>query len=942
VGRVRTAARVVTGAAGTVAVSVAANQVLSEGRLSWNWAYVSIGLAILAGWYGEVLAAPAPTARPPRWRRRTYVRQVRASVEDMEILGVATQSEFTLRMRQVYVDVSLEPKPGHEIAREPYVGAAPLGRPGERRSLESFLNERTRGVLAVIGGPGSGKTTLVRNTALELCGRRRPLPILMYLRDHAAMILAGSPPDLSRVATSAGWLDGKVPAEWVSQCLDRGGCVVLLDGLDEVADEADRGRVVAWIQRQVQRYPDNRWVVTSRPHGYRSSPLPAAEMLQVRRFTGEQISRFLHGWYTAIEGRAANGASPHVRKVAEGKADDLLGRLSATPALYDLAANPLLLTMIANVHRYRGQLPGSRAALYAEMYDVLLHRRQEARNLTDATGLRGPQKERVARDLALAMMQAKVRDLPAAAASEAVGGALRALPGDVEPLTFLEEARKSGLLVEREHGVYGFAHLSMQEYLAAARIGPADVGLLIDNVADSWWRETTLLWASDNDATPVVTACLASGTIGALSLAFDCADGAEVDPGVREQLEDMLIDLESTDEPDRLRLLAGIAALRSLREVIRLDEDIAMCARPVPRSLYALFVRHETAAGHYTISADQNGDGPASGLWAGDVGRFVTWLNSLFDDGTAYRLPTDEELADPAAGLVADLRRGTAWACGDRRPRRQTRRAIGLNLQQVRRQVVLDRRSTTSYLRLALTEALRHNAGRVLAYSELLRRALRPGHPDLEFVRTCALVRTLDRARHAALGSVHHPEFFAAAIERVRAFGFPVDLAKDVDLPITFAQARDSARVLAADLAGDRGFRALDIDQALETALDRAFHDTDRLLVRDLDINREHGERLEIELSLANHHQLDDIYVDDLTVTLDLVGDLATASWPLDTVPLPLAVRAYGDLLSSWVPAPWNGKPGEFLNNFDYALVALQGLAEGEVTHNDVLLLVRA
>ncbi|MEU7661934.1 hypothetical protein AB0B60_26120, partial [Streptomyces lincolnensis] len=33
-------------------------------------------------------------------------------------------------------------------------------------------------------------------------------------------------------------------------------------------------------------------------------------------------------------------------------------------------ANPLLLTMIANVHRYRGQLPGSRAELYAEMCDA--------------------------------------------------------------------------------------------------------------------------------------------------------------------------------------------------------------------------------------------------------------------------------------------------------------------------------------------------------------------------------------------------------------------------------------------------------------------------------------------------------------------------------------------------------------------------------------------
>jgi hypothetical protein len=172
-------------------------------------------------------------------------------------------------------------------------------------------------------------------------------------------------------------------------------------------------------------------------------------------------------------------------------------------------------------------------------------------------------------------------------------------------------------------------------------------------------------------------------------------------------------------------------------------------------------------------------------------------------------------------------------------------------------------------------------------------------------------------------------------LDRVRAFGFPVDSEQLLDLPTTFAQARDSARVLAADLAGDRGFRALDVDEALEAALDRAHHDTDRLLDRDLDIDREHAARLEIEVSLANHLQADDMLVDDLTVTLDLVGDLAITEWPLDTAPLLVTVRAYGDLLTSWVPAPWNGRPGEFLNNFDYSLVTGLSTAVGTMAPDD-------
>ncbi|GGK77681.1 hypothetical protein Sme01_43640 [Sphaerisporangium melleum] len=670
--------RVLAGATGLVAAGVATNQVLDDGELSWNWAYAALAVALLADLSRELLteqppAPPGPVHRPPHGGLGLYLRQLRASVGYMETLGIATQSEYVLRMRQVYVDVSLVPRPSHATAREPYVGAVRAAAvPGERRTLESFLGGDDRGrVLAVIGGPGSGKTTLVRNTTLDLCGRRwlrrRPLPVLLYLRDHAAALLVGEPPGLAAVAVSASWLDGRVSAAWLERRLDRGGCVVLLDGLDEVADEGDRARVVAWIGRQIARHPGNQYVLTSRPHGYLSNPLPNAEVLQVRRFTHEQISRYLHGWYYAIECRAADATGPGIRKIAEEKADDLLARLRATPGLYDLAANPLLLTMIANVHRYRGRLPGSRAALYAEMCDVLLHRRQEARNLADATGLLGPQKERVVRHLALAMMRAKVRDLPAAEAAKAIRRALRQVPGRVAPEVFLEEARKSGLLVEREQGVYAFAHLTLQEYLAAAQIGQQDAGPLPGHVDDPWWRETTLLWAANADATPVIEACMASGTVRALALAFDCAEQAlQVDPDVRERLEALLASGDAEEDPGRRRLLAGVMAERTLREVIWLDENTAVCARPVSRDLYDMFLRDTGIDGHTWYAGQDEapsaaGDEAAVGILAGHAERFVTWLNALSDGETAYRLPTQEEIADPAVHLVAGLTGRTVW-----------------------------------------------------------------------------------------------------------------------------------------------------------------------------------------------------------------------------------------------------------------------------------------
>lgn len=880
-----------------------ANQVINDGHVSWSWAYLAFGFTVLV----TLLSAYTDRSsqqlgrRVPRVTRAVYLRQLRASVRDMETVGILTQSEFRPQMRQVYVDVSLAPKPPHSTLREPYLGAVtrPLsGDHDDRRTLESFLE---RGDLprrlAVIGGPGSGKTTLARHTALSLCGRdwrvwrRRPLPVLLYLRDHATAVLKDEdPPGLAAVATSAGWLAGKVPASWLERRLDRGGCVVLLDGLDEVPDERDRDQVVGWVQRQIERYPGNHYVLTSRPHGYRSSPLTTAEVLQVRRFTGEQIAQFLSGWYYAIECRATGVAGSRVRAEAEGKARDLIGRLRAEPALYDLAANPLLLTMIANVHRYRGQLPGTRARLYAETCDALLHRRQEDRNLTDATGLRGEQKERVARELALAMMRDRIRDLPRAGAEKAIEEALRRVPGYVAPHTFLEEAHKSGLLVEREQGVYAFAHLTLQEYLAAAHIreSPDRLPLLTDAVDDPWWRETILLWSADANATPIIAACLASGTVGALALAFDCVEqAAEVEPEKRQELDDLLSSPETDGEGNeaRRRLIAGVKATRSLREVISLSESTTICARPVTRDLYTLFVRDEQREGRYPpeperFGQNQPGDAPATGIWAGDAERFVNWLNALLDEDVAYRLPTPHELADPAVNLVADLTDRTIWAQSDTGPclhqPHGVRNPYTPDPDRLKRYPAADMRRNGFYLLFAL---IPHDLTRALAYGRVLALGRARAHefstnPDLgilELILTLATARDLDHAHRT--GSVLDRAF---ALHRARDLKLDLELTRDLDL------ARDRvlyrARLLAIDLGLD-----LDLAFGLDRALDRVF-DIARGRARDLGLDLDLALGLAPDLDRDRARDLARNISDMFARTLDRVVDVALA---LDQPPAP-------------------------------------------------------
>jgi len=318
---------------------------------------------------------------------RDYRAFVLAGLRFIDQKGLATVGPFTPELDDVFIDVSLVSWPPHLVKE----GLLPdlSGDVTERRTLSEFLDQPESVVLAVIGAPGSGKTTLLRHTARQVYQQRydrhepkRRLPILLYLRDYVTTIV-GSPTvaltDLLR--GTLGELRAAEPEGWFEQRLREGDCVVLLDGLDEVARPEDRRAVAAWAERQIRQYPRNDYVITSRPHGYRAGEIDGAEVLQVRGFTDEQIGQFVRGWYLAVDRHSTGAADEDITVMAMREADDLLQRLDHNPALHDLAVNPLLLTMIANVHRYRGALPGSRADLYAEILQVMLVRRLEVKNL---------------------------------------------------------------------------------------------------------------------------------------------------------------------------------------------------------------------------------------------------------------------------------------------------------------------------------------------------------------------------------------------------------------------------------------------------------------------------------------------------------------------------------------------------------------------------------
>ena len=84
------------------------------------------------------------------------------------------------------------------------------------------------------------------------------------------------------------------PNRWIERLLRKGKCVVLLDGLDEIADPDARKVVAAWVEQQMAQYGPNRFIITSRPFGYRSNPLSGVTVLEIQPFTGDQVQKFVY------------------------------------------------------------------------------------------------------------------------------------------------------------------------------------------------------------------------------------------------------------------------------------------------------------------------------------------------------------------------------------------------------------------------------------------------------------------------------------------------------------------------------------------------------------------------------------------------------------------------------------------------------------------------
>jgi len=596
--------------------------------------------------------------------RRRYLEYIIYQHRSFDVKGLSTQGPYNLELEGVYVQLNVDPTSAHGVSANPLQNLPDNLRSGSHTIWQYISSENTqRHNYAVLGAPGSGKTTLLKHMALTLAApaqRRRKLnvpnqlPILLFLRDHAKAIKENSSISLAQLIRDQ--FENRQapipPVGWLEAQLDRGKCLIMLDGLDEVADPLTRKQVTLWVEQSMVAYGKNRFVITSRPFGYKSNQLSNVTVLQIKPFSVEQQEKFIQNWYLANEIMSYQKDDPGVREDARRGAIDLIRRLRSTSVLSDLAVNPLLLTMIATVHRYRSALPGRRVELYSEIIEVFLGKREQALGIR--LDMTPAQKIRVLRQLAYAMMEKEIRIIDRDDALRIIAKPLSTVAPKIKVDEFIQSVENSsGLLLEFESGKYSFSHLTFQEHLASIHVIEAKLEKeLIRQVQNPWWHETIRLYCAQTDASNVISSCLNSSNAGTLSLAIDCMDEArEVSPETRAKYEKVME--KGVEDPDleRRKLIATTFLNRRMYTMQRINDNTYIDNTVVSCAEFQLFFDEMREQGKYFQPDNWNSyqypygqaTTPILGISSSAAQAYCEWLSQGELVSWQYRVPTLNE-----------------------------------------------------------------------------------------------------------------------------------------------------------------------------------------------------------------------------------------------------------------------------------------------------------
>ncbi|MDR0494784.1 MAG: NACHT domain-containing protein [Treponema sp.] len=360
----------------------------------------------------------------------------------------------------------------------------------KRDGIGEILNKKTK--LAILAKPGGGKSTFIKRIAIAYAfpERRKQIndnlpdknwfPIFLRCRELGDRVMQSITEIIHSIPVRAE-IKAEIPScvEYfsilVSDALQNGNALLLIDGLDEIAEDKNRVTFVNQLRTFIATYPTLNIIVTSREAGFRvvaGSLASYCENYIVSKLINSEIEELCIKWHKAIIDESENTVKD---------AKKLSALILKDSRIKALARNPLLLTTLLFVKRWAGYLPTKKNVLYQEMIKLLLvtwnvegHEKLDIEETEPQLAFvaywmtKNGQQTISVEELEYCLVEAR-KQMPAVLGYT-----------NISPVEFIKQVEsRSSLLIMSGHkrldtgqlsAIYEFLHLSFQEYLTAKAI----------------------------------------------------------------------------------------------------------------------------------------------------------------------------------------------------------------------------------------------------------------------------------------------------------------------------------------------------------------------------------------------------------------------------------------------------------------------------------------
>jgi hypothetical protein len=393
-------------------------------------------------------------------------------------------------------------------------------------SLENWLRMSDRFVL--LAGTGSGKSALLRFVAADVLSDSpclpalaekwgQHLPIWVPFALWAKKVADPSTSHFSLSDLLREWLHSwDEDRLWplVERVLEDKRVLLLVDGLDEWSNSEAAELALSRLQVFIEQRSLPA-IVTSRLHGFAQLGMQTAgwRVGTLTPFSLEQQRSLAYLWFVH-RASATTGTSfdpDAIARIAERETTEFISELRASDDLRDLAAVPLLLSLLV-AHRFRNaRLPESRFKAYRSLAEHLLsshpRSRKKAASLADRPlPLSDQDLWRIFALLALRIEVQHSEGMIDEAAASAVCEDLLRDPQrfGFDPPTARQLAKEvlaqgesaTGLLTRKSQTDLAFYHRAFQEYFAGVHLAgmtmDQQIAILGEHCADPQWREVIL------------------------------------------------------------------------------------------------------------------------------------------------------------------------------------------------------------------------------------------------------------------------------------------------------------------------------------------------------------------------------------------------------------------------------------------------------------------